>query len=144
MKIGEPARLYDLQRRSEQERGQQQRAGGHQHQKRKHPVLPEVALPFDAPRVIDGCVDGVEHAERRPQQRHRAAEPQADRRLPEGVELRGDEIELTRKITEHERQHRETVGVGRRHAAENGNDERTQTAKAIREEGEHPLNIVPQ
>ena len=56
----------------QQQRDDHHAAGGHQHQERHQTMLPEAAVPLDAPRFVHGARDRPEHSERRPDQRQPA------------------------------------------------------------------------
>src|SRR5262245_46290440 len=65
-------------------------------------MLQKAALHLDSPGVVDSRRDRREHAERAPDERHPAADSQGYFRRLKGVELTGDEIELSGEIAKDE------------------------------------------
>ena len=81
--------------------------------------------------MVDRGRYGAKHAHRSPDHQHAARDAEAHARLLQRVELRRDEVELPRKIAQHETQNRRAIALVRGDAAENGKGE-----KKKREQGE--------
>ena len=86
-------------------------------------MLEEASLLLDAPRLVHRARDRAEHPERRPDQRKAAGDAHLQARLPERIELRGDEIEARGEVPEDEGQDREPLVLARGHGTEQRNDQ---------------------
>ncbi len=100
--VREPRRLDDLKHGPDEQQQQQADGRGHQHQEREQLVAQETPRLLHSPRVIHRGTHGAEDAVRGPQQCDGAANANPVPRLPKGIQLPGQEVELRREVPKEE------------------------------------------